>query len=138
MLVIEEGQATLHPAPELRGMKVSEADAALRQRFGEDIHTAVIGPAGENMVRFASIVADRNHQAARMGMGAVMGSKNLKAVVIRGDMRPPVADPARCAALTASYGQRMIANPLTLLAAGAARLFRLGAHARHGRGTVHA
>ena len=114
VLVVEEGQAALHPADELRGMTVSQADAELRRLYGEDIHTAIIGPAGENLVRFASIVADRNHQAARMGMGAVMGSKNLKAVVIRSDMHPPVADPARCAALTESYRRRMITNPLTL------------------------
>ena len=114
VLVVEEGQAALHPASDLSGMTVSQTDEELRRRYGQDIHTAIIGPAGENLVRFASIVADCNHQAARMGMGAVMGSKNLKAVVIRGDARPPVADPSRCAALTESYGQRMTANPLTL------------------------
>ena len=93
MLVIEEGQAALYPAGNLWGMTVSQADGELRRRYGEDIHTAIIGPAGENLVRFASIVADRNHQAARMGMGAVMGSKNLKAVVIRGDMPPAGGGP---------------------------------------------
>jgi aldehyde:ferredoxin oxidoreductase len=78
-----------------------------------DIHTAVIGPAGENRVRFASIVSERSYQAARMGMGAVMGSKRLKAVVIRGDQHPPVADAATCAALTESYAARMRDNSLT-------------------------
>ncbi len=114
VLVIEEGQAALYAADNLWGMTVSQADGELRRLYGGDIHTAIIGPAGENRVRFASIVADCNHQAARMGMGAVMGSKNLKAVVIRGDVHPPVADPARCAALTEAYRQRMLTNPLTL------------------------
>ena len=114
VLVIEEGQAALYAADNLWGMTVSQADGELRRLYGGDIHTAIIGPAGENRVRFASIVADCNHQAARMGMGAVMGSKNLKAVVIRGDVHPPVANPARCAALTEAYRQRMLINPLTL------------------------
>ena len=86
---------------------------ALETRFGNTIHTAVIGPAGEKLVRFASIVSDRTYQAARHGLGAVMGSKQLKAIVIRGEQLPPVADPATCTALTADYAAKMRANSLT-------------------------
>ncbi len=74
---------------------------------------AAIGPAGENLVRFASIVSDRNHQAARMGMGAVAGSKLLKAIVIRGGSLPPVADRMTCEELTRSYRDQMTINDLT-------------------------
>jgi aldehyde:ferredoxin oxidoreductase len=110
---IEDGQVAFHDAEALWGKRVSETVDALEAQFGADIHTAVIGPAGEQLVRYASIVSERSYQAARMGMGAVMGSKNLKAVVIRGEHRPPVAHPERCAALTESYRARMTENPLT-------------------------
>jgi aldehyde:ferredoxin oxidoreductase len=85
----------------------------LEQRFGPDIHTAVIGPAGERLVRFASLVSDRSYQAARMGMGAVMGSKRLKGIIVRGDHHPPVADPAACAEITERYRAKMRDNSLT-------------------------
>ena len=110
---IEAGRAHFDDAGDLWGRPVSQCVDALEARFGADIHTAVIGPAGENRVRFASIVSDRTYQAARMGMGAVMGAKRLKAVVISGDTHPPVADPATCAAITERYRERMTENSLT-------------------------
>ena len=113
MIRIEAGRAHFDDASDLWGKPVSQCVDALEARFGADIHTAVIGPAGENRVRFASIVSDRTYQAARMGMGAVMGAKRLKAVVISGDARPPVADPATCAAITERYRERMTENSLT-------------------------
>ena len=111
--VAEAGAVFLEPAGDLWGLTVGEAVDALERRYGDDIHTAVIGPAGENRVRFASIVGERSYQAARMGLGAVMGAKRLKAVVVRGDQRPPLADPAFCQRLTDDYGRRMRANDLT-------------------------
>lgn len=112
-LVIDNGVPALVSAQHLWGLLVPDAVEQIAAQYGADCHTAVIGPAGENLVRFASIVCDRHHQAARTGMGAVMGSKRLKAVVIRGDRHPPVADPDRCQAITASYAARMRSNPLT-------------------------
>ena len=112
-VLIEHGQVTFHDAVDLWGRTVNQAVDGLEQQFGTHIHSAVIGPAGENKVRFASIVSDRSYQAARMGIGAVMGSKLLKGVVIRGDDRPPVADPATCARLTQDYAARMRDNSLT-------------------------
>jgi len=110
---INRGDVTFVNADALWGKTVDSAVDALEESFGNDISTAVIGPAGENLVRFASIVTNRSFQAARMGMGAVMGSKNLKAVVIaRGD-RPEVADPARAQEITDSYTQRIASNPLS-------------------------
>ena len=110
---IEAGRALFDDAGDLWGRPVSQCVDALEARFGAGIHTAVIGPAGENRVRFASIVSDRTYQAARMGMGAVMGAKRLKAVVISGDAHPPVADPTTCAAITERYRERMTENSLT-------------------------
>lgn len=113
VVLVEDGQVSFHPAGELWGLTVGETVDRLERRFGRGIHTAVVGPAGERRVRYASIVTDRSYQAARMGMGAVLGAKGVKAVVIRGERRPPVADPEKCAALTRSYGERMVDNPLT-------------------------
>lgn len=112
-VLVENGVATFHAATDLWGKSVGQTVDALEVHFGNAIHTAVIGPAGEKLVRFASIVSDRTYQAARHGMGAVMGSKRLKAIVIRGEHLPPVADPAACDALTADYAAKMRENSLT-------------------------
>ena len=112
-LVIENGAVEFHDAQSLWGLPVSKAVDALENEFGSGIHTAVIGPAGENRVRYASIVSERGYQAARMGIGAVMGSKRLKAIVIRGDYHPPVANPSRCAELTEHYRAAMRDNSVT-------------------------
>jgi aldehyde:ferredoxin oxidoreductase len=111
--VVEDGRAAFHDAGSLWGQTVGQAVDGLEARFGPGIHTAVIGPAGERQVRYASVVSDRTYAAARMGMGAVMGAKRLKAVVLQGDARPQVANPARCAEITEAYRAKMRDNPLT-------------------------
>lgn len=113
VVLVENGAVSFHDANTLWGLPVSQTVDQLEAQFGDAIHTAVIGPAGENLVRFASIVTERSYQAARMGMGAVMGSKKLKGIVIRGEHRPSVADPATCIRLTEHYRARMKANDLT-------------------------
>jgi aldehyde:ferredoxin oxidoreductase len=113
LVLIEGGVATFHDAGDLWGVGVQSTTDQLELMFGKGIHTAVIGQAGENRVRYASVVTERSHQAARTGMGAVMGSKRLKAVVIRGDDRPDVADPNACQFLSDLYRHRMPDNPLS-------------------------
>lgn len=113
LVMVDDGQVSFHEAEELWGKPVSQTVDALEDQFGAAIHTAVIGPAGENVVRYASIVTERSYQAARMGMGAVMGFKKLKAIVLRGDRIPPVANPATCQAITERYRQSMQDNPTT-------------------------
>ena len=112
-VLLEGGRASFFPAAELWGLTVGETADRLEQQFGRDVHTAAIGPAGERRVRFASIVSDRTYQAARMGMGAVMGSKNLKALVLRSGQRPPLANPDAVHALTTSFKQRIATNSLS-------------------------
>ena len=92
-LMIDDGQVSFFDAADLWGKTIGESTDLLETRFGEDIDVAAIGNAGENLVRFASIVSSRTHQAQRMGMGAVMGSKRLKAIVLRGGELPAIADP---------------------------------------------
>ncbi len=113
-VLVEGGEVTFHDAGGEWRLGVQSTVDSLEARFGKQIHTAAIGPAGENRVLYASIISDRSYAAARMGMGAVMGSKNLKSVILRGDNRPPVADAAACAELTAHYAAKMRGNPLTL------------------------
>lgn len=69
LLLIENGHASFADASALWGLPVSQTVDRLEEMFGAGIHTAVIGPAGETLVRFASIVTDRAYQAPRMGMG---------------------------------------------------------------------
>ena len=82
-LLAEAGRVEIRPADELWGRTTAEAEKALRERH-QGARVASIGPAGENLVRFAAIINDYGRAAARAGMGAVMGSKRLKAVVARG------------------------------------------------------
>jgi aldehyde:ferredoxin oxidoreductase len=92
VLLVEDGAVRLEPAGELWGRPTDEASEALARRFGPDYHAAVIGPAGENRVRYATI-SHANRHAGRGGLGAVLGSKRLKAALVAGTQRVEVADP---------------------------------------------
>lgn len=106
--------ATLCAAAGLWGSDVPTALARLRELHpgGE---AGVIGPAGERGVLFASIVNNRGRSVGRGGLGAVMGAKRLKAVVVagRGDRRPPVADPERLSFVAYEADKLLKANPIT-------------------------
>lgn len=112
-LVVEHGAAAFLDACELWGLPVAAATDALQARWGVGSQVAAIGPAGENLVRFASIVTDYSYQASRMGMGAVMGAKRLKAVVLRPGAPPPVFDRGALEALTDNFSQRIAHNELS-------------------------
>jgi len=91
---IDDDAITILPADELRGRTVPEATAG----YDSSWSTAVIGPAGELCVRYASITVDGHYAAGRGGLGAVMGTKNLKLIAVRGSGAVTVADPAMLAA----------------------------------------
>ncbi len=94
-LWIHDGRAELRDAGHLWGRVTGEVEATLREELGDDkIEVLQVGPAGEKGVRFAAIINKSNRANGRTGMGAVMGSKNLKAVVVRGTHKPTVADKA--------------------------------------------
>lgn len=112
-LLIEDGEVSLFDASLAWGMTVGEATDWAEERFGKGCSVAAIGQAGENRVRYASIVTNRCHQARRMGMGAVMGSKNLKLIVLKGGAPPPVADQHRVDFVTAHYTESIRSNDLT-------------------------
>jgi len=91
-LYIEEGRAELRDASHVWGKGTRETEEILRREVGrQDARIGCIGPAGENLVRAAMLVNDYNHVAAH-GVGAVMGSKRLKAIVAWGTKRPRVFD----------------------------------------------
>jgi aldehyde:ferredoxin oxidoreductase len=105
LLVIDDGHVSLQAASDLWGLPADEVTADLTVRLGPRFHSAVIGPAGENLVRYATISHDNRH-AGRGGLGAVMGSKNLKAVAVAGSQRVEVADPAGVVAAAKDLSQR--------------------------------
>lgn len=83
-LHIENGAAELKDASDLWGKLVSETTDLLNERHGEKARVLTIGPAGEKLSRIAAIMNDKDRAAGRSGVGAVMGSKMLKAIVVRG------------------------------------------------------
>jgi aldehyde:ferredoxin oxidoreductase len=93
-LWITDGKAILKDAGHLWGKEVKETQETLKEELGDRrIQVASIGPAGEHMVRYACIMTGLTDACGRGGLGAVMGSKNLKAVVVRGHTLPEIADP---------------------------------------------
>ncbi len=106
-LYLDDKEARLEPAGELWGMDLIEAEAVLRERHGKRAQVAGIGPAGEKLSLLAGIGNDRGRMAARSGLGAVMGSKNLKAVVAAGRKRVGVADREALKSLTQGFRKRM-------------------------------
>ncbi len=99
VLVISPKGAAFHPAKDIWGMDTFAAEDAVHQRFGHPLEkgekagAVVIGPAGERQVTFAVIENDYWRSAGRTGVGAVMGSKHLKAVLFRGKERRSLHDP---------------------------------------------
>jgi aldehyde:ferredoxin oxidoreductase len=94
-LWLHDGEAELRSAGHLWGKVTAEAEAIIRQDLGDErIEVIQIGPAGELGVRFASLMNMSNRANGRTGMGAVMGSKKLKAVAVRGTHKPEMADQA--------------------------------------------
>jgi len=93
VLFIDNGETTILTMPELKGRSCLEAEGMIKERLGTHaVHVAVIGVGGENMVKFACVNTDWGRNAGRTGIGAIMGSKNLKAIVVRGDKDLPVHD----------------------------------------------
>ena len=90
-LIIDDGKVELRDASELKGMMTVETQDYLKDKLNlPRASVACIGPAGENLVYFANIGNDMGHFASTNGVGAVMGSKNLKAIVVNGKKKVPI------------------------------------------------
>ena len=94
-LYITPEEIKIKDAQEIWGQDTYNTSRNLKERYGPKIKVASIGQAGENLVNISSIVIDAPHYrlAGRGGMGAVMGSKNLKAIVVKGNIKPPIENP---------------------------------------------
>jgi aldehyde:ferredoxin oxidoreductase len=106
-LLIDEGKAVLKDAGHLWGKDTYETEDALEAEYGKNSRVCCIGPAGEKLALIAAIMTDHGSAAGRSGLGAVMGSKKLKAVVARGTMTVPVADKAACERLRKEHVQSL-------------------------------
>jgi len=102
VLTVIDGKPRLEPAGDLWGKGTGETEETLKERY-PNARVSSIGVAGESLVSQACIINDRNRSAGRPGLGAVMGSKRLKAIVVRGALDRPIADPQRLAAERADY-----------------------------------
>jgi aldehyde:ferredoxin oxidoreductase len=95
-LSIQDGVAELHDASHLVGKDTWDTEEILKKEVGEGKPAvSCIGPAGENLVKYAAICADMGHVASTNGCGCVMGSKKLKAIVVKGNTQIPVCDKER-------------------------------------------
>jgi aldehyde:ferredoxin oxidoreductase len=93
VLIVDEERVEVRPVPELAGKSAGETEAILREALGKGFRIAAIGPAGEYLVRYATISHDGRH-AGRTGLGAVMGSKRLKAIALQGSRKLAASDEA--------------------------------------------
>ena len=91
IIVIDESEVSIQSAEAIWGMTIPDSEQWLLDTYGDDYSAAVIGPAGENQVRFATVSHDGRH-AGRGGSGAILGSKNIKAILVRGSQRCEWAD----------------------------------------------
>ena len=92
-LWVHDGEVEIRDAGKIWGKVTGEAEAAIREELGDPrIRVAQIGPGGEKQVRFACVINELKHANGRTGMGAVMGSKNLKAIAARGKQRVAMHD----------------------------------------------
>jgi len=90
---INDGKVEIKDAGKLWGIEIADAKEKIIDEVGKKrLRALIIGVAGENMVRVAGISSDLNHYHGRTGLGAVMGSKNLKAIAVRGTKKPEFAD----------------------------------------------
>lgn len=102
-LFLDQGDAVLRDAQELWGLDTVETEDLLKAELGAKTEVASIGPAGEKLALISCIINNKGRAAGRSGLGAVMGSKKLKAVAINGDREVPLADKERVLALRKEY-----------------------------------
>jgi aldehyde:ferredoxin oxidoreductase len=118
-LYINDDVVEIRSAEHLWGKTVFETTDELLAATAEDARVACIGPAGEKLVKFATIMNDKHRAAGRSGLGAVMGSKNLKAVVVRGSNSIEVAEPEKFLEVCIDARNKIKANPVTGAGLGA-------------------
>ncbi len=113
-LLIDNGIAQLLDAKDLWGHNTNETEEMIKEAHNDpSLRVSCIGQAGENLVRFAAIINDYDRAAARSGIGAVAGSKRLKAVAVRGSKDIPIAKPDRYLEVIEELHKKMLDSPFT-------------------------
>lgn len=111
-LLIREGKAEIKDARHLWGMDTVQTEEQIRKDNGDpNLKIVSIGMAGERLSRIAAVMNDSGRAAARSGLGAVMGSKNLKAVACEGSLKPNLFDKARIESLVKEMAKEIKENP---------------------------
>jgi aldehyde:ferredoxin oxidoreductase len=111
-LHIKDGEVSLRDAANVWGLDNFQTLEKIKEETGDSrVRVATIGPAGEKLVRFACITNNLEHYNGRCGMGAVMGSKNLKAVAVRGTNKPELAAPDKLKEISAWHRERIKNHP---------------------------
>ena len=111
-LFIDNGKAELRDASHLWGKSTFETEDSLKENHGKNARVMSIGPAGEKLSLISCIITHKGSAAGRSGLGAVMGSKKLKAVVVQGEGKVPVANPEAAEKLRKEY-LPMFKSPIT-------------------------
>ncbi len=106
-LFIDEGKPELIDAGDLWGKDCCDTEDLLKEKHGDKTNISCIGPSGENISLISSIINDKGRAAARSGLGAVMGSKKLKAIALKGDMKVPLADEEKTKKLRREWVKRI-------------------------------
>ncbi|HID15980.1 MAG TPA: aldehyde ferredoxin oxidoreductase, partial [Candidatus Atribacteria bacterium] len=110
---ILNGKIEIKDAASLWGKGVEETTEFIYREYGKAVGNLVIGPAGENLVKFASIMNDKHRAFGRGGVGAVMGSKKLKAIIARGREKIKIYDRERLKAVVYEANKVIKGNPIT-------------------------
>ena len=111
-LLIADDHIEIRDASHLWGRDIWQTTAAIRRELNDNaIQVAAIGPAGENLVKFATVACNNSRMCGRTGMGCLFGSKKLKAVAVRGRGRLTVADPPGFLELCRELDQRIMVHP---------------------------
>ena len=112
-LEISDKEVIFHSASSLWGKETYEAEEAILKKVGKkDAGALVIGPAGENLVKFAVIESEHWRSLGRAGIGAVMGSKKLKGIAFHGKKRREIADPSSLKRMAQEFKDRVKDNPI--------------------------
>ena len=108
---IDDGKVEVRPAEHLWGKDTWETEARIKEELGtKDVQIGSIGPAGENLARYACIIFNINRAAGETGLGAIMGAKKVKAIAVRGSGSVEVADPAALVQVAKDLVRRIVNN----------------------------
>ena len=113
-LLLADGHAEIRNAGDIWGSTTSETTTVIQEKVGDqNARIACIGPAGEHLSRIASVMNEGSRAAGRGGVGAVMGSKQLKAIAASGHGKISVFDPDKVREIRESVREKILKNPIT-------------------------